>query len=164
MKLLLLLLAFVADSAFADEWTVTTRTDGSGVYAMTVNQSGQVLTFTCDDGPEGKCFWFLGMDSTCATGSSYPILVNTNQGARTLELFCVNVPAAGASLYRYAFSDHAAFDALVRQRGILGIAFALKSGQFSVMRFDNATAPEALDSTMRQSIARSASSTKATKL
>lgn len=155
-----LLLSLAAGSAHAaNEWTVQTREDKSGVFASNINQSMEMLAETCDDG--GDCFWMISMETACDKGNIYPVLVAGATASTPMEIVCVDTfKLLQKTMYRYAFRNFSSIDTVVRQRGMLGVAFALQSGQFSVMRFNNAEAPEKLDELLRQALARGKSSTK----
>lgn len=143
----------------ANEWFIQIREDGSGIAASNVNQSMEMLAETCDDG--GSCYWMLSLTAACDKGKFYPVLVAGPVASASMEIACVDTFSFGQkTMYRYAFRDFLAIDTIVRQRGILGVAFSLQSGQFSVMRFNNASAPEQLDELIRQAMARNKGSTK----
>ena len=96
------------------------------------------------------------MDSSCDVGSTYPVLATSPVGTSSLDITCGDTyqTSSGARMYRYFFKDPQVIDHMVRQGGVLGIAFALQSGRFAVMRFDNEEAGENLDSMLRIANAR----------
>lgn len=101
------------------------------------------------------------MSNICERDARYPILVNVPSQAVSTQLVCLGPQVVdGKTSYRYGFSDFNLIDALVREGGILGIAFSQKSGRFQVMRFDNNGAAARLDEMIRKSLERDRTSTK----
>ena len=131
----LLSFGFVFASSYAAEkrfgsWLVGPITDNEGVYAATANDSGAILGQYCYNS-EASCFWLLANDTNCEPGSRYPVLVNADTGAYSLEMLCIKLEGKG----RYAFTDFDAIDGLIKKSSRIGIAFPLKSGLFQVTRF-----------------------------
>lgn len=79
---------FGASSARAEytgDWADDTYADG--FYAATVNDSGGVLGQYCNTA-KGTCFWLIALKTGCKEESRYPVLVNSDDGARNLEIYC----------------------------------------------------------------------------
>jgi hypothetical protein len=131
-----------AESQTFDTWA--TSTDGAGgVYASTVNDSGHILGQYCDPSA-GSCYWLLGMSTRCRPGARYPVLVNSDTAAQSLEVGCTGETGGQAGTYGLVFTDFEAISNIIAGSHRLGIAFPLKGDQFRVVRFDLVGAPAAL--------------------
>ena len=139
-----LLMGFVgrAEAQTFDNWSA--GVDGTGgVSASTVNDNGHILGQYCDSSV-GSCHWVLGMSTRCKPGSRYPVLVNSDTTAQSLELGCTGEAAAQSGTYGLIFTDYQAISTIIASSSRLGIAFPLKGDQFRVVRFDLGGAPAAL--------------------
>lgn len=125
-----------------DTWATSTDAAG-GVYASTVNDSGHILGQYCDPSA-GSCYWLLGMSTRCKPGSRYPVLVNSDTAALSLEVGCTGEAGGQGGTYGLVFTDFEAISNLIEGSRRLGIAFPLKGDQFRVVRFDLVGAPAAL--------------------
>jgi hypothetical protein len=123
-----------------DDWWVDNFPEG--MYAATLNDSGNLLGQYCFT-EKGNCMWILGMKTGCEADHKYPILVNSDTGARTLEVFCGGQLESGQ--YRYFFSEFDAIDNIVRGSSRIGFAAPLKDDQFQVVRFSLRGGRVALD-------------------
>lgn len=121
----------VAQSQTFGSWFIDT-TSRDGLYAATMNDSGALLGQFCFPGA-GACVWLIGMRTRCETGEKYPILANSDVGARYLEIYCDGELENG--LHRYAFTDFDAVDGLVKSGSRVGFAIPLRQDQFIVVRF-----------------------------
>jgi hypothetical protein len=111
-----------------DDWSIDTFPEG--VYAATLNDSGNLLGQYCFT-DKGSCVWMLGMKTACQSEQRYPILVNSDIGARTLEIYCGGQSETGH--YRYLFASFDAIDNLVRGSSRIGFATPLQDDQFQVV-------------------------------
>jgi len=111
-------------------WTVGVLPGKDGVYAATVNDSGGLLGQYCYT-KDSNCVWLLANDVDCAPNNRYPVLVNADNGAASLEILCMKLEGRP----RYAFTDFDAIDAIVRKGTRVGIAFPMVNGLFLVNRF-----------------------------
>lgn len=121
----------VAQTRTFGSWFIET-TSRDGLYAATMNDSGALLGQFCFPGA-GSCVWLIGMSTRCEAGAKYPILANSDVGAQYLELYCDGELENG--LHRYAFTDYAAVDGLVKGGNRIGFAIPLQQDQFIVVRF-----------------------------
>jgi hypothetical protein len=112
------------------------------VYALNMNEAGSGLAQTCLPKID-SCVWMLLMSTKCEEGSTYPILANSDAGARHLEVRC-NGRFGTSELSMYAFADFKAVDAIVRSARRVGFAVPLQGDQFRVIRFGLEQADAAL--------------------
>ena len=131
-----------AGSQTFDTWIAGVDAAGA-THASTMNDSGYILGQHCDR-DAGPCYWLLGMSTRCRPGAKYPVLVNSDAAAQSLELGCTGETAGQAGIYGLVFTDFDAISALIARSRRIAIAFPLKGDQFRVVRFDLIGAPEAL--------------------
>jgi hypothetical protein len=139
-----LLTGFVtlAEPQTFDKWAASIDGTG-GVSASTVNDNGHLLGQYCDLSA-GSCSWLLGMSARCKLGAKYPVLVNSDITAQSLEVSCTGEAAGQAGTYGLVFTDFEAISNIIVNSRHIGIAFPLKGDQFRVVRFDLVGAPAAL--------------------
>ena len=136
-------------------WTTGLVSEGDGLYAATVNDSGHVLGQYCFPS-SGNCFYVLGLDTSCKKDNSYPVLINSDAGSLKLDLVCDGALDSGK--YRYLLNPFDDIDDIVKKANRLGIAIPLRGDQFTVIRFNlngsnesiaamRAAASQALDAT-----------------
>ncbi len=143
--LILMLLSTLSNASSAQlrmfgSWGIGPIVDNEGVYAATINDSEAIFGQYCYP-DKGACYWLLANDIDCDTGSKYPVLVNTDSGASSLELLCFKLKDKG----RYAFTDFDAIDKIARGSTRLGIAFPMQNGLFQVHRFSLDGSTRAVD-------------------
>lgn len=135
----------ISDDVFAQrigDWYTDMTLDTP--ISFTLNDSENMLGQLCDPS-DGNCIYFLGMQTRCKTDSRYPVLINSDSGAWSMEVFCRG-PSKDGTIYRYALGDFKAFDSIVRNSERLGIAVPLEGDQFRVFRFSLRGAVSSIDS------------------
>jgi hypothetical protein len=125
-----------------ERWTTGADEQG-GTHASVMNESGFILGQYCDS-RTGPCYWVLGMSARCKMGTKYPVLVNSDVSAQSLEVGCTGETAGQAGIYGLVFTDPEAIGGIIARSNRLGIAFPMKGDQFRVVRFDVTGAPAAL--------------------
>lgn len=140
--LVVLLAATPLAAQTLDGWTTGSDAQG-GVHASTMNESGYILGQFCDS-RTGPCYWLLGMSARCKPGVRYPVLVNSDTTAQSLEVGCTGETAGQGGVYGLVFTDSEAMTGIITRSTRLGIAFPLKGDQFRVVRFDLSGAAAAL--------------------
>src|SRR5687768_733203 len=69
-----------------DDWNVSPFEGGAS--AITKNDSGDEFGYVCLE-QSNTCVWVLGLtDIECEPEADYPVLVNANTGASSMELRC----------------------------------------------------------------------------
>lgn len=121
-------------------WAVRVTEGNETLYAGTVNDSNAVFGQFCYPS-EGSCYWLLANNIQCSSGSRYPVLVNADSGASSLEVLCLQIDETS----RYAFTNFDAIDAVVKGSQRLGIAFPMANGLFQVNRFSLEGATDAVE-------------------
>jgi hypothetical protein len=113
-----------------------------GVYAATLNDSENLIGQYCYP-DQGSCLWLLGLKTRCESGHEYPILANSDVGAREVTVRCGSRLESG--LYQYVFTNFDAIDEIVKGSSRLGFAVPLADDQFRVIRFSLDGARAAID-------------------
>jgi hypothetical protein len=109
-------------------WMSGTATNGTGVYAGTTNDSGDVFAEYCDYASK-TCRWALLTTTGCEKDHAYPALGNTDKGAASLELVC---DGAVDDKYRYFFNNWKELEALIKTSARFGLAVPMQADQFQV--------------------------------
>ncbi len=112
------------------DWAVGLTSDRAGVFAATVNDSGGVFGQYCYPKAD-TCVWLLSNDTRCEDGSKYPVLVNTDTGSASTEIYCRKVDGKS----RYVFASYKDIEASIAGARWIGMAFPMQDGRFQVSRF-----------------------------
>lgn len=128
----------VAEAQEIGSWYVDVTSFPKGqtdnIYAATINESGTLFGQFCypDD---SVCYWLLASKTSCADGSSYPVLASSSGAAVHLEIVCKGKTEDG--IYRYVFADFETVGALIKsgKTGKIAIVVPLTGGDFTVSRF-----------------------------
>jgi hypothetical protein len=129
-----------ANAGTIGDWSDDTYTEG--LYAATVNDSGNLLGQYCNTA-NSTCFWMIALKTGCKAESKYPILVNSDIGAHSLEVYCGGEIKNG--YHRYFFTNFDAIDNLVKNSTRIGFAAPLQGDQFQVVRFSLSGARATID-------------------
>jgi len=130
----------LAAAEIIGNWQADTFSEG--VYAATLNDSESLLGQYCYP-DQGSCLWLLGLKTRCESGHEYPILANSDLGARELSLRCGNRLESG--YYQYVFTNFDAINDIVTTASQLGFAIPVEGDQFRVVRFSLDGARSAVD-------------------
>lgn len=148
MRTVLVLLSLLVGASqvrAADEWWTYEKPSGVGISTGTINQAGQTLGQYCDFS-ESTCYWNLLLDTACDKDASAPALISDGTNSAAITTHCQGrVPGSSPPTYRYLLSDFSIVDKVVRGGVIVGIAFALDSGRFQVVRFNTSASAAKLD-------------------
>jgi len=130
----------VADEFPSGDWTWSV--DGEFFYAGTVNDAGQMLAQLCY--PEtGNCVYAVGFNTNCEKDNSYPAMVNTDEGAASIELLCGGKLDDGGNLMLPQNFEQ--MDTLVRKSNRIGFALPMEGDKFKAIRFSLKGSVQALD-------------------
>jgi len=121
----------VAGVAQEQQWHWGYSADRTNLYAATENDAGSALGQYCWP-QSGECYYLLGIDASCDTGTDYPSLVNTEHSAFQVDLYCSHT---FQGRHIYIVGDFEKFDEAVRRSLTIGIAIPMQSGHFQVNRF-----------------------------
>lgn len=158
----LLSLGLTASSAQADEFPSgdwTWSVDDDLFYAGTENDAGQILAQMCT--PEsGNCVYVVGFSTNCEEDHSYPAMVNTDQGAASIELLCGGKLDEGGNLM--IAQDFEQMDRFVRESARIGFALPMEGDKFKAIRFSLKGSVPALDA-MRKFAANASKATPETR-
>jgi hypothetical protein len=122
--------AAAAQNTYRD-WNIGRTSDGQGLYAATVNDSGNVFGQYCYS--DELCVYLLGITQGCEKGSKYPVLANTDTGSQSLEVYCNGRLEIGR--YQYVFTDFNEIHRIAMDAARVGFAMPLKGDEFIVIRF-----------------------------
>ena len=126
-------LAAAAEPVTIGNWMVGLSNDRESSYAGNVNDSGSVLMETCSTSKD-SCLWIVTLDSECKEGNTYPVLMNSEEGAAASSVTCMGESASG-STYRYLFTDWKTLEGVILKGKRVGFAFPMQADQFTVVRF-----------------------------
>jgi hypothetical protein len=125
-------------------WNV--YSSGSDYFAMALNSNeGEYIAFYCYSKTK-QCMHSVSLGIKCINDSRYPILVNSNVSAITLDGVCSNISANS----KIVFFNLTSYDSihLILEQGIdVGFALPLESGRFKVSRFNLNGSAEAMNYT-----------------
>lgn len=133
------------------DWTWSVD-DSETYYAGTENSAGQMLAQFCHL-DTGNCVYAVGFDTTCDEGDSYPALVNTDNGASSIEFLCGGELKDGSHLM--LIQDFDQIDGIVRKAKRIGFALPMQGDEFKAVRFSLKGSVAAIDA-MRKVAARGA--------
>lgn len=151
------IMMLIASRAMAEprqlgNWFFETE-EGKTPYAATINDSGALFGQYCSLAL-GSCLWLLGIATTCENGHEYPVLANSDIGAKPLKILCDSQLENG--LYRYIFTEFDLIDDIAKRGALVGFAIPLQTDQFRVIRFDlsgSAAAIAAMKANVRNRVA-----------
>lgn len=122
------------------DWSIIRSNDGKDLIAATQIDQNKFLAFRCFS-ESGECVHILVPDTACEDGAEYPILVNTDAAALSMDCLC----SENEGSYEMIPTDYDSFQNLLRGQGQIGFAIPLQSGQFKVVRFSLDGAAQAMD-------------------
>jgi hypothetical protein len=123
------------------DWTWSIE-DPEMYYAVTENSAGQVLMQMCDT-TDSTCVYVVGFDTTCEEGASYPALVNTDNGASSIEFLCGAKLKDDTNLMLIQGFDQ--IDGIVRKARRIGFALPMQGDEFKAIRFSLKGSVAAMD-------------------
>jgi hypothetical protein len=126
-----------------EDWGVVPSTALPGGYiALTRSSEGFLLGALCNT---SRCLWVLtGQSVACREGAKYPVLLTSATGTAAVSVACAPREESSGTWYDAIFDDPNAVRAAVQSGGVVAVAFALKSGEFQVLRFSTNGAANAL--------------------
>lgn len=125
--------ARAAETTF-DDWFLIDAADQSGdVIAGTSTPDGkEILGYRCFLS-NNTCIYVLLTKSHCEVKGKYPYLLNAPDGAWHITAECVQTDDSSSQLRLSPYKNLET--ALQAQRGIIGIAMPMQTGQFRAVRF-----------------------------
>lgn len=114
------------------EWSSGWSKENNASYAITSNESGSALVMECRVST-GKCRWILAGDVRCDSGEAYNVLASSSVGATAFEMTCIS--ATDDPKGRLSFNDYSLAYNVITDGDNIGIAVAMESGRFRVIRF-----------------------------
>ena len=146
-KLLILALTGAACTpifAQSSGWSHGQIDDKTARWAAVSNDSNGRLTQRCEIDRE-ECYWSFATTTQCKKGADFPVLVNSDVGSFGLSVSCGSPVMVDGSTYYQYFFDFYAVDKLIRGSDRIGIAVALESDNFRIIRFDLTNAVKVID-------------------
>ena len=131
--------ANAADISSGDwNWNI----DGTDMfYAGTSNNAQNLLAQFCYL-TDGNCVYAVSFGLNCDKGEKYPALLNSDSGARSIELICGNKMQGQNVLM---FSSFEEIDGIIRSNNRIGFVLPLKGDEFKAIRFSLRGSAKALD-------------------
>ncbi|WP_339774981.1 hypothetical protein [uncultured Methylophaga sp.] len=134
---IILIIAIIPSISMADEftsgdwiWSDSYVKDGF-LFAATVTENGTYIGQYCYIS-EGDCYYMLNAKITCDSDSEHVTLVNSDIGSYTIKAICGHKVDDNNALYLYPFDE---VDTMVKESNNIGVAIAMESGHFKVVRF-----------------------------
>jgi len=123
------------------EWGWDLSGDGL-VFAATINDDGRMLGQYCNLDAENCSYLATLGVKDCQENAEYPAILNSDAGAIQVQLVCRG-QYQGESLFLIKrFSD---INKVVKKASVVGIALAMESGKFNVVRYSLAGSTHAID-------------------
>lgn len=123
-----------------NDWTVIKAEGGQDLIAVTINDVGHFIGFRCF-AKDQKCVHVLSAKTACEDDQKYPILINSDYTAMSMEAVCgVNGEAHELYLTKYDEIHQA-----LKKGSAIGFAIPMESGKFKVVRFSLTGSEKAMD-------------------
>ncbi|MGB0662768.1 MAG: hypothetical protein ACPGMR_03155 [Pontibacterium sp.] len=124
------LLSLTAEAA-STKWLWSNSDNKNMFFAATTTEAGRFFGQFCYL-DSNTCHYKMRVDLPCTVGQEYPVLVNTDIGARHLAVICFGNTTKGAIL---DFNNFDMIDELVKSASVIGIAIPVENNRFKVFRF-----------------------------
>lgn len=124
--------AHAADPVMYGDWAVGYGKDNSFMFAGTVNDSGEIFGEYCYFNTK-VCNWYVVLNTGCETGTTTPVLANTDSGAIPLALTCKGQMSQGK--FANEISDWKSLEAALTDSIHLGFAIPISEDKFIAVRF-----------------------------
>lgn len=112
------------------DWFIYHPDDSSDLIAATMNNSDSILGFRCFVESQ-DCMHILMPNINCDAGSEYPILVNSDHSAVSMDALCGD---SGAENELY-LPQYDTIHEILEKGNDIGFAIPMESGRFKVVRF-----------------------------
>lgn len=135
-------LPVMAQTTKFGEWRVGRINDGTGVYAATINDSGNVFGKYCY-ASDRMCYWTIIANVRCEVGSNYPALINGQTASVHVKTTCLReVDENNFTQVIHPFDD---VESQVTKSNLIGLAVPMESGAFRVFRWSTDGAMKAIE-------------------
>lgn len=122
------------------EWIVVQSDDGDYIAATGRDDGKQMLAFRCF-GQMQQCVHVLVADTRCNDGKTYPILVNSDHAALSMNTVC----SENDGTYELLLNEYDAIHSILRESDVVGFAIPMASGEFKAVRFSMDGSVRAMD-------------------
>jgi len=147
MRLVVTLIAalLLSSNAGAEEmqfgdWFVVRADNGDMVAATQQDNFSKALVYRCFKALN-KCAHVLIADIVCEDGHTYPVLVNSEHSALSMNTLC-SVNDGRSELILTEFD---LIHKIIKKSSIIGIAVPMASGKFKVVRFSLSGSSKAME-------------------
>lgn len=137
MKSAILLIAalFLCSVAQAEEkqfedWFVVRADNGDMVAGTQQDNFSKALVYRCFK-ELNKCAHVLIADIECDDGHTYPVLVNSEHSALSMDTLCTDNEGESELI----LTEFDRIHKIIQKSNVIGIAVPMASGQFKVVRF-----------------------------
>ena len=123
------------------EWFVVRADNGDMVAGTQQDNFSKLLVYRCFK-EHNKCAHVLVADIKCDDGDIYPVLINSDRSALSVNTIC-NINDDGRSELVLTEFDYV--HELIKKSNLVGFAIPMASGQFKVVRFSLNGSSKAMD-------------------
>lgn len=112
------------------DWKVIRSSDGQDLIAGTANQAGDFIGFRCFSSTK-QCVHAIGTDIVCDDGDEYPVLVNSDYSALSMDAVC----SKNGNKHELLLTKYDDIHSILLKGNNIGFAIPMNSGQFKAVRF-----------------------------
>jgi len=117
------------EETFGD-WAIVRASDGVDLIAVNVNESSSFIGFRCFAKTQ-QCIHVLSADVGCEVGAEYPILVNSDYSAMSMNAVC----GKNQEKFELYLTQYDNIHKILQKGNDIGFAIPMNSGRFKVVRF-----------------------------
>lgn len=129
-----------AEEKHFGDWFVVRADNGDMVAGTQQDNFSKALVYRCFK-DINKCAHVLIADIVCDDGYTYPVLVNSEHSALSMNTLC----SVNESRSELILTEFDLIHEIIRKSDIVGIAVPMASGQFKVVRFSLSGSSKAMD-------------------
>lgn len=132
-------IVYAEDKKFGD-WFVVRADNGDMVAGTIQDNFSKALVYRCFK-DFNKCAYTLIADIECTDGHTYPVLVNSELSALSMNTIC----SKNDDKYELLVTDIQQLHEIVKKSNVIGFAIPMASGEFKVIRFSLNGSSKAMD-------------------
>lgn len=121
-------------------WVVIKSDDSLDLIAVTANESGNFIGFRCYSSNK-KCIHVLSANTSCEDGAQYPILINSDYAAMSMDAIC----GKNGNTHELYLTKYDEIHDLLKKGNNIGFAIPMESGKFKAVRFSLGGSEKAMD-------------------
>lgn len=113
-----------------DDWAVIRSSDGKDLLAVTANDAGHAIAFRCFASTK-NCIHAINVDVICDDGDKYPVLINSDLAALSMDAVC----SKNGDRHELLLTKYDDIHTILLKGNDIGFAIPMGSGLFKVSRF-----------------------------